>query len=767
MIDQKFIQTKLTHQMRKAECSGNPAITNNKCINSTLADYKAYGNSEQDDCGENLLNITMTPTTISGITCTKLDSGFYQFTGTSTAIATFSSVIISTNRKLFKAGTYYLPYPIPANVQLILNFYTASSNGNLTQIYINQTQRTFTINQDLYLSKWIIKILSADTAYDFSFFPQITKEDITERKAYVSAPTPDTLSEIRSVGDKVLDGYNTDNISLWLDGELNTRNGHNASSTNWEDLSGNNFDFTIGNLDATFNDYALNFAHKGHSGAVSCTADILGTSKSITIEVCSHLLTDDTNYYWIFSNRGNGSKGFQFLNAINVDSYKNKSAFRQSLFLNGNTGDYVVTFGITRDRSNTYPITYQAITIEENRIKFYIDGELVQTYNKTLTDDEWGYLRQKYFYIGHFGSGYYYFGDIHSIRVHQTALTDGELKRNAEIDLNRFNNKISATKYEIPISISSNLLEFQATSNTVNGLTYDLTEDGVLTLNGTTTSSVSIWQNFTNADKLLKGKYSIRIFKEGTITGWRGFGGVFTCWESYNEVDRYIYINSDLSQNIYLSQDRLLNRIGIYFYPNVTFDNVKLKIMLVKGGKIPDEYIPYTEPETKFIYLDEPLRAIGEYKDYIDFRQGKVIRNIAALSLKAEQLTYLSTYWYSTKNMYAIGFNKSKISMLLSINTKITLCMMEHYPDLHANPNRAGFTSSQNEGYVFIFRTDFDGTLAQAQELVAGENIIYVLATPTEETIDLPKLPQFKGTTVYTIDTETDGEFWCRYKYRN
>ena len=142
MIDQKFIQAKLTHQMRKAECSGNPAITNNKCINSTLVDYKAYGNSEQDDCGENLLDLAMTPTTISGITCTKLDSGFYQFTGTSTASATFRSVQIYSNRKFFKAGTYYIPYPIPANVTLGFNFTTASSGGSLGSSSLTRSRPT-------------------------------------------------------------------------------------------------------------------------------------------------------------------------------------------------------------------------------------------------------------------------------------------------------------------------------------------------------------------------------------------------------------------------------------------------------------------------------------------------------------------------------------------------------------------------------------------------------------------------------------------------
>jgi hypothetical protein len=41
--------------------------------------------------------------------------------------------------------------------------------------------------------------------------------------------------------------YVTDGLQLWLDGEQNTRSGHNASATNWEDLSGNEMDYSHSN----------------------------------------------------------------------------------------------------------------------------------------------------------------------------------------------------------------------------------------------------------------------------------------------------------------------------------------------------------------------------------------------------------------------------------------------------------------------------------------------------------------------------------------
>ena len=50
------------------------------------------------------------------------------------------------------------------------------------------------------------------------------------------------------------------------------------------------------------------------------------------------------------------------------------------------------------------------------------------------------------------------------------------------------------------------------------------------------------------------------------------------------------------------------------------------------GDLVTDKYdIPITVSplgETAHIYLDEPLRSIGDYSDYIDFKNKKVVRNI-------------------------------------------------------------------------------------------------------------------------------------------
>lgn len=49
-------------------------------------------------------------------------------------------------------------------------------------------------------------------------------------------------------------------------------------------------------------------------------------------------------------------------------------------------------------------------------------------------------------------------------------------------------------------------------------------------------------------------------------------------------------------------------------------------VMITEEGQ-DDTFEPYIEPQTTNVYLNEPLRKIGDYADYIDFKGKKVVRN--------------------------------------------------------------------------------------------------------------------------------------------
>lgn len=66
-----------------------------------------------------------------------------------------------------------------------------------------------------------------------------------------------------------------------------------------------------------------------------------------------------------------------------------------------------------------------------------------------------------------------------------------------------------------------------------------------------------------------------------------------------------------------------------YFRCNVSPG--KIDTAMVELGTVSSEYEDYIEPVTTYIYLDEPLRKIGEKADYIDFKNKQIVRNVGVI----------------------------------------------------------------------------------------------------------------------------------------
>lgn len=265
-MNKKYIQTKLTHQLRTAECIGNPAIAE-KGIKSNLRDYWIYGGIDQDMSEENLLNLTLTTGEKNGITCSLLDSGDYQFEGTPTASATFLS---NTKRKLYTAGTYYVPDEIPQNVSIGFNFYTAASGGTMVQKSIAyNSNRKVTITENYYLAQIYIYFnnSSVGTEYNFTFFPQLTQTDIIEHISYNELPAPDNPKTYYGVGKK---GKN-------LIGEITTTN---CKSANNATVTINNQKVTVNNADSQWGCAVLTILPLKKGKTYTFTAKVEETNSS-------------------------------------------------------------------------------------------------------------------------------------------------------------------------------------------------------------------------------------------------------------------------------------------------------------------------------------------------------------------------------------------------------------------------------------------------------------------------------------------------------
>ena len=65
---------------------------------------------------------------------------------------------------------------------------------------------------------------------------------------------------------------------------------------------------------------------------------------------------------------------------------------------------------------------------------------------------------------------------------------------------------------------------------------------------------------------------------------------------------------------------------GNYQFPAIICRNIQ-----IEEGTSSTAYEPYKGSETTHIFLDEPLRKVGDYADYIDFKNQKVVRKIEVL----------------------------------------------------------------------------------------------------------------------------------------
>jgi hypothetical protein len=166
---------------------------------------------------------------------------------------------------------------------------------------------------------------------------------------------------------------------------------------------------------------------------------------------------------------------------------------------------------------------------------------------------------------------------------------------------------------------------------------------------------------------------------------------------------------------------------------------------------------PYEEIITN-IYINEPLREIADYTDYIDFENSKVVRYIYN-----EFLTKVRSKSSSVSGVYSVFF--ADISKKPYSTNALGFAMsnkFERSTAAYGNLHRYGgqIRSYVTQAGVNVVAYTFDDTsittVEQAQEKIGdGFDVNYVLASPIEEAIELPNIPTLKGATILEVDTET------------
>ena len=157
------------------------------------------------------------------------------------------------------------------------------------------------------------------------------------------------------------------------------------------------------------------------------------------------------------------------------------------------------------------------------------------------------------------------------------------------------------------------------------------------------------------------------------------------------------------------------------------------------------------------IYLNEPLRKIGDFADYLDYKNGKVVRNISRYYPTGNETC-------STYNSSLYGWSMSRISSPSGLNevtkslTKSNmfngLSLNNIFTDRN-NGTKIGVASG-NTQFTFINKQNFTSTTDLKTFLQNNAGVLYVdhvLATPIEESVTLPNILLNKGSNIVDVNT--------------
>ena len=185
----------------------------------------------------------------------------------------------------------------------------------------------------------------------------------------------------------------------------------------------------------------------------------------------------------------------------------------------------------------------------------------------------------------------------------------------------------------------------------------------------------------------------------------------------------------------------------------ITFKKLQLEV-----GSSQTEFEPYIEPTTTNIYLNEPLRKVAEYADYIDYKNKKVVRNVIDYTFTGTEILS-QLYETNTTGQYRIflsipnaikGNVSNKVAVLSNLyaaGTADSTYIRKQSVGLHAN------------GYVVVYDANYQKLESFKTFVTEKYNsdtpfiVYYPLATPTEETIEIPEISTFDGTNIFDVET--------------
>ena len=353
-------------------------------------------------------------------------------------------------------------------------------------------------------------------------------------------------------------------------------------------------------------------------------------------------------------------------------------------------------------------------------------------------------------------------------KIYGNSVQDGTPSPDSPVDIVSVGDLVTDTaseyygKYNVPVTVTGkNLLSvkdlYPTTESSAYGLSISQIDDYTLELNGTCTISSSYLNFFVRrliipikVDTTNKYSLSVKYISGTTNNPDNTYNSVYygksdspsgtvTNWGSI-KLDNTDTSTSNISiDKNYISQIRILVGNG------VSYENYRFQLQ-IEEGETATEYEPYTS-STQHIYLDEPLRKVGDYADYIDFKNQKVVRFV-------KEKTFDGTENFN--DAYIASFNRITYPLPhLHLSTSVAMLTRSIWGNtatIWANATNIAFDISY---YGVATLDEFKTKLMEWYDDGKPLKMYYILGTQTEESIIVPELTA-PISSVANISTETE-----------
>jgi hypothetical protein len=324
--------------------------------------------------------------------------------------------------------------------------------------------------------------------------------------------------------------------------------------------------------------------------------------------------------------------------------------------------------------------------------------------------------------------------------------------------------------YEIPVRTSAKnladpLCVYRFVSNIIyitNGvsqLTYIKTDENGRRILSNYAASGWNTEDYDEKVKIFKG-----IFKEKTqyTISFECYGqealnlGLFYTNGGYNvfHIPDYDGDSSAIHKVSFTSvEGNTVDSVRLFYTTGTAY--IYLDTLQIEEGTQSTPYEPYAKYN---IYLDEPLRRIGKYTDYIDYKNQKVVRNVGKYIFNGTEVFYNAGSGYP----YAVEIRRYISNYVRSNNHPL---ISSHYTNIMNtqidNVESTGTFCQHNQNWYFNHDNQDMGVEAFKNFLKAEYDagtpveVYYALETPIEEPITLPPIPTQKGDCSITVQTNT------------